>query len=986
MSGWRLPSGGLVDRGRPLDFRFDGRRYTGLAGDTLASALTANGVRLLGRSFKYHRPRGLFAAGPDEPNALVELRAGARREPNTRASEVELFEGLEAASQNRFPSLAFDLMGVNSIVSPLLAAGFYYKTFKWPSAFWERVYEPLIRRAAGLGRLSGAPDPDAYETATVHADVLVVGGGPAGLAAALAAGRAGARVILAERDAHFGGRLLSERHVIGEGDGLAFARAAADELAAMPNVRLMPRTTVFGVYDGGSHGALEKVADHLPEPPPGLPRQRAWTIVARRSVVATGSVERPVVFSANDTPGVMLASAMRGLAVRHAVAAGRRVAVFTATDDGWAAAADMAAAGVPVSTVIDARPGRRPVPPELAAARVIAGGLVREAIGGRSLSTIEVVLPGGGVERIPCDALAVSGGHQPDIQLAGHLGHRPAWNDGLSAFVAGELPPGQRLAGAAAGRLSLAACLADGHAAGRDAAADCGFAAPSGEAPRAKDEPSAVSALFHVPGGRGKAFVDLQHDVTADDVALAAREGYVAAEHLKRYTTLGMATDQGRTSNLNGLAILAALTGRTIPEAGLPRGRPPTAPVAIAALAGAHRGRHFRPTRLPPTHEVAVERGASFIEAGAWLRAAYFPAEGEDWLAAATREAAAVRRAAGVTEMSTLGKVEVFGPDAAAFLQRLYANAIDRLKVGRCAYGLMLREDGFVMDDGTVARLGDRHFVVTCSTAHAADVFEHMEFCRQVLWPEMDLTLQSVTEAFAPLALAGPRARDILARVVDPGVDVSAEALPFLGCLEVTLLGGVPARIFRISFSGELAFEIAVPARRGADLMRAILARGADLGVAPYGLEALNILRIEKGHPAGAELDGRVTAHDLGLGAMAERAHDCIGRTLALRPALTDPGRPRLVGLSPLDGARIRSGAHLLPRDAAVVAGNDQGWVTSAAFSPELGRWIALGYLAGGHLRHGEVVRVADPLRGSDALATVGPPCFIDPKGERARG
>ncbi|HUG62874.1 MAG TPA: 2Fe-2S iron-sulfur cluster-binding protein, partial [Methylomirabilota bacterium] len=452
MSGYRLASGGLVDRAAPLAFRFDGRPYTGLAGDTLASALTASGVRLLGRSFKYHRPRGLFAAGADEPNALVELRTGARREPNTRATDVEVFEGLKAASQNRWPSLGFDLSSVNQLISPLIVAGFYYKTFKWPSALWERLYEPMIRRAAGLGRVAEAPDPDCYETATAHCDVLVVGAGPAGLAAALAAGRAGARVVLAERDAMPGGRLLHERHVADGADGVAFARSATAELAALPEVRLLTRTVVFGAYDGGAYGALERVSDHLPAPPPGQPRQRLWTIVARQTVVAAGSTERPVVFSGNDTPGVMLASAMRGLAVRHAVAAARSVAVFTACDDGWAAAADMAAAGVRVTTVIDAR-GDTPIRPDPApaGARVLKGALVREAHGGRSLERLDVILPNGAVERVACDGLAVCGGHQPAIALTAHLGGRPTFSEDISAFLPGPLPPGMRVAGAAAG-------------------------------------------------------------------------------------------------------------------------------------------------------------------------------------------------------------------------------------------------------------------------------------------------------------------------------------------------------------------------------------------------------------------------------------------------------------------------------------------------------------------------------------------------------
>jgi sarcosine oxidase subunit alpha len=987
MTGYRLASGGRIDRARSLAFRFDGKPFTGHPGDTLASALTAAGVGLLGRSFKYHRPRGLFAPGAAEPNALVELRSGARREPNCRATTVELFDGLEAHSQNRWPSLEHDLMAVNGLLSPLFVAGFYYKTFKWPSAFWETLYEPAIRRAAGLGRAATAPDPDTYETATAFCDVLVVGAGPAGLAAALAAGRCGARVVLAETDRDPGGRLLDERHTIGDDGGAAFAAAAAAELATMPEVRVLTRTTVFGAYDGGTFGALERVSDHLAAPLPHQPRQRMWTIVARRCVVATGAIERPVVFSGNDTPGVMLASLARGLAVRRAVAVGRRVAVFTTGDDGWAAAADLAACGVTVTTVIDARPeaaagaGR-----DLSGARILHGARVREAFGGKRLDRVEVVTGSGAVETVSCDALLVAGGWQPSIQLTAQLGGKPVFDANLAAFRPGPLPAGMTVAGAAAGSYGLGACLREGHEAGVEAAAACGFAGAAGSPPTASDEACGATALWFVGGGKGKAFVDLQHDVTADDVALAVREGYVSVEHLKRYTTLGMGTDQGRTANLAGLGILAELTGRGIGETGLVLTRPPVEPVAIAAFAGHHRDRAFRPIRLPATHAAAVELGARMIESGAWYRAQYFPKPGEDWLAATTREAAAVRSHAGVTDMSTLGKIEVAGPDAALFLSRLYANFTGALKVGRCAYGLMLREDGFVMDDGTVARLGDTHYVATCSTAHAPKVWEHVEFCRQVLWPDLDVTVQSVSEAWAQLALAGPNARAVLERIVDPGIDVSDAALPFMGYRPATVIGGVRARIFRISFSGEQAYEIAVPARRGADLMRAILARGAPFGVVPYGLEALNVLRIEKGHPAGAELNGQVTAHDLNLGALADKPHDCVGRAMSRRAALVDPARPRLVGLTATGGERLRAGAHLLAKDAPKAAAWDEGYVTSVCRSPAVGGWIGIGYLARGPERHGEVVRAYDPVRGGDVLVTVGPACFVDPKGERARG
>ncbi|TPQ52263.1 sarcosine oxidase subunit alpha [Prosthecomicrobium hirschii] len=976
MSGYRLSVGGtLVDPATRLSFRFDDKAYQGLAGDSLASALLAGGVSLFGRSFKYHRRRGLFAAGPEEPNALVELRGGARREPNLKAPVVELYDGLEAWSQNRWPSLGFDLMAVNGLLDKLFVAGFYYKTFKWPSSFWEKLYEPLIRRAAGLGRLSGEPDPDSYETATAHADLLVVGSGPAGLLAARTAARAGRRVILVERDARLGGSLLTTRRTIDGQPGAAWAAAVEAELAAAPHVRILRRTTVFGTYDGGQFGALERVADHLPVPPPHCPRQRAWTLVAGEAIVAAGAIERPIVFPGNDLPGVMLAGALRHYAVGYGAAAGRAVTLFTANDSGWHAAADLIASGVTVAAVIDPRADVAPVLTAAVAAgggRALAGARLRRALGGKALEAIDVDLPGGGSDRIATDALGVSGNWQPDIQLATHRGDRPVWSDAHAAFTAGKLPPGIRLAGAAAGTFRLADIFAAGAT---EAAVD--------------HEGAALTPFWHVGGtmGAGKAFVDFQHDVTDADVALAAREGYVSVEHLKRYTTLGMATDQGRTANLNGLAILAELTGRTIPQTGITTMRPPVEPVAIGALAGHHRAMAFRPRRLPPIHMVAVEREAQMIEVGPWWRAQWFPLPHEtDWQQSVDREVTTVRKAVGVCDMSTLGKIEVFGPDAAAFLTRLCANSVMKLAVGRCAYFLMLREDGYAYDDGTVARLGPERFVMTCSTAHAAKVYEQVEYARQVLFPEMDVVVQSATEQWAQLALAGPRARDVLARIVDPGFDLSGAAFPPVACAETTVLGGVRARLFRLTFSGELAFEIAVPARRGADLMRRLLIAGQDFGIVPYGTEAVGAMRIEKGHPVGSEINGQTSAHMLGLGAFAERKHDCIGRVLAARPYLTDPARGRLVGLKPVDrAARLRAGAHLLPKGPDATAAHDQGWITSVAHSPTLGCWIGLGFLAHGDKRHGEIVRAYDPVRGGDVEVEVVAPCFVDPEGNRAR-
>jgi heterotetrameric sarcosine oxidase alpha subunit len=985
----RLDQGGLIDRSRPLDFSFDGRTFGGYAGDTLASALLANGVTLVGRSFKYHRPRGILSAGSDEPNALVELRQGARREANTRATVTELYDGLVATSQNRWPSLGLDLLAINNLLSPFLGAGFYYKTFMWPAAAWETLYEPLIRRAAGLGTASVAPDPDHYEKANAFCDVLVVGAGPAGLMAALAAARAGARVILADEDFRPGGRLLAERHEIDGAPGERFVAAALAELSSLPTVRIFARTTVFGVYDSGTYGLLERVGDHLKEPAPYQPRQRLWRIVARRAILAAGATERPIVFGGNDRPGVMLAQAFRTYVTRYAAVPADRTAFFANNDGAWRAAIEAAAAGATVAAIIDVRPV---VDPALAAEaarlgiRIVLDGQVR-ATAGKRLRSIEIATAKG-IEHLAVDGLAVSGGFSPNVHLTCHHGGRPVWDEAIAAFVPGNMPPGLTVAGAAAGRFGLAACLADGMAKGREAAGDLGFGGASGAAPRADDEPTAIVPFWHVGASRGAAFVDFQNDVTTKDIGIAHAEGFRSIEHLKRYTTLGMATDQGKTSNVTGLAIMAALTGQSIAQTGTTIFRPPYTPVSIGALAGHHRGKDFHPTRPTPTHGWATAAGASFIETGLWLRAQYFQQPGErDWLETVTREVTAVRAGVGMIDVSTFGKIDLQGRDVGAFLDRIYINTFSTLAAGKIRYGAMLREDGIVMDDGTTARLSADRYLMTTTTANAAKVYQHLEFCLQVLWPELDVQLASVSEQWAQIALAGPRARDVLRRVIDAGVAVDNAALPYMGVIEATVMGGVKARIFRVSFSGELGYEIAVPARHGDALAHALMAAGEPFGITPYGIEALGVMRIEKGHVSGAELNGQTSAGDLGLGRMASAKKDYIGRVMADRPAFRDPNRPTLVGFKPVDrGARLRAGAHFVGIGRPADVDHDEGYMTSVAFSPSLGHWIGLGLLTRGPARIGERVRAYDPIRGGDAVVEICAPAFVDPEGERLRG
>ncbi|MEM9627967.1 MAG: sarcosine oxidase subunit alpha family protein [Pseudomonadota bacterium] len=973
--------GGLIDRGDVLDFTFNDQPLRGYRGDTLASALLANGKRLVGRSFKYHRPRGIFTAGSEEPNALVELGEGDRREPNTRATITELFADLAANSQNHRGPLDFDLMAVNDFLSPFLSAGFYYKTFMWPKAFWEKIYEPIIRNAAGLGRSAMLPDPDHYDKGFLHADLLIIGAGPSGLASALAAGRAGLRVILCDEDFRLGGRLNAETFVIDDQACSDWAASALAELASLPNVRLMARTTVYGVFDHGIYGALEKKTDHVADGG-GKPRQVLWRIYAKRSILAAGAIERGIAFPNNDRPGVMLAGAVRAYVNRFAAAPGQRVAVFTNNDNGWRTATDLAAKGVDIAAVIDTRDG--PKRTDIADARIIMGGRVVGTKGRTGLKSVQLA----NGQSIEADCLAVSGGWSPNVHLTCHHRGRPVWRDDIAAFVpGGDLPKGLSVVGAASGSLTLGSALREGYHAGEAIAEDLGSKASAGSAPVADDEVASISAFWHVTEGKGRAWLDLQNDVTVKDVKLAFREGFHAVEHLKRYTTLGMATDQGKTANVPALAIMATHTGKSIAETGTTIFRPPYTPVPIGALAGRARGKDFRPYRLTPSHRWAEEQGAVFVETGMWLRVQWFPKPGEThWRESVDREVAATRKSVGVCDVTTLGKIDIQGRDAALFLNKVYANGFAKLPVGKVRYGIMLREDGIVMDDGTTARLGDNHYVMTTTTANAGSVFRHLEFCRQCLWPDLDVHLISTTDGWAQFAVAGPNARKLLQKLVDAEHDISNEAFPFMACAELTVCGGTPARLFRISFSGELAYEIAVPARYGNSMIRTLMAAGEAFDVTPYGTEALSVMRIEKGHAAGNELTGTTTAQDLGLGRMVSKKKDCIGNTLSERPALNSEDGLRLMGFRPVERSRdLSAGAHLLAMGKASFLENDEGWLTSVAYSPELGGSIALGFIKRGHERLGEVVVANDPLRARRIEVEIVSPHFIDPEGERLR-
>jgi len=1002
---WRLADKGAIDRTRPLAFDYDGTRYEGYAGDTLASALLANGVHLVGRSFKYHRPRGIYSAGVEEPNALVQLARGARTEPNARATTVELYDGLIASSQNCWPSVRFDVGAVANALSPLLPAGFYYKTFMWPPTprGWLR-YEHYIRRAAGLGRSAVVPDPDRYEHQYAHCDVLVIGGGVAGLSAAAKAARAGARVIVCQQSPQLASSLL-------DGDDGPDCQHARDwagqtlaELAAQPHVTLLTRTTAFGYYDGSLIGAIERVTDHGTGSLPHLPRQRMWMIRARAVVLASGAIERGVAYVNNDLPGTLLAGAARTYVKRYGVRPGSRAVVFANHDRAYAAAIALHDAGVAIAAVIDARVQDKAAGGIAARARaaglpVLNGCVIRRARGRLHVKGVDVDVHGGGAARsLDCDLVAVSGGYSPAVHLFSQARGTLRYDETSASFLPDASPMPIFAAGSVRGASDVATAIAEGdEAASRalqcvarkprastivpDSPAPPGFAASA--------ERLAVEPLWAVSSGDdGKCFVDLQDDVTVRDIALAAREGYRAVEHLKRYTTLGMGTDQGKTSNVVGLALMGHALGVPIPQVGTTTFRPPYTPVTLGALPGRGCGAHVAPTRHTSMHEWHAGHGARFVNAGLWKRPHSYPRAGESEDDAANREARNVRQNVGIVDVSTLGKIELQGRDVAEFLNRIYANRFDNLQVGRCRYGIMLREDGFVRDDGTTSRLDATHYLMTTTTANAVTVMQLVERLLQVDWPDLDLYATSVTENWSAAALSGPKSRALVAELVD--IDVSNDAFPFLAvasCNVRTAEGSVPARLFRMSYSGELAYEIHVPSRHGRAMWDAAIAAGVPFGVMPYGTEAMNTLRVEKGHVVvGGEIDGRTTAGDLGMEKLVNASKWCLGKPLLGRAALNAPDRWQLVGLTAQDGAKIPRGGKIVADPKRTPPNPMLGHVTSWCFSPHVDAWIGLALVAAGRARLGETLWAVSPLAGVEARVTIGPPVFVDAAGERLRG
>ncbi|XLY87792.1 sarcosine oxidase subunit alpha [Ectopseudomonas mendocina] len=997
----RLAQGGRIDRSQPLTFSFNGQTYQGYVGDTLAAALLANGVDVVGRSFKYSRPRGIVAAGAEEPNAVLQIGSTeAAQIPNVRATQQALYANLTATSTNGWPSVNTDLMGIlGKVGGGMMPPGFYYKTFMYPQNLW-LTYEKYIRKAAGLGRSPKENDPDIYDYMNQHCDVLVVGAGPAGLAAALAAGRSGARVILADEQEEFGGSLLSTREMLDDKPAADWAAKAIAELQKMPEVTLLPRATVNGYHDHNFLTIHQRLTDHLGEVAPmGQPRQRMHRVRAGRVVLATGAHERPLVYANNDVPGNMLADAVSTYVRRYGVAPGQKLVLSTNNDYAYRVVLDWLDAGRQVVAVADARSNPRGSWVEEArrrGVRVLTGSAVVEARGSKrvtgaricaiDLARHKVTSPG---ETVDCDLIVSSGGYSPVVHLASHLGGRPIWREDILAFVPGEGFQKRHCAGAVNGVFGLGDALADGFEAGAKAAAEVGFKAVTGTLPKAEKRIEEASvALFQVPHDKGtsrapKQFVDQQNDVTAAGIELATREGFESVEHVKRYTALGFGTDQGKLGNINGLAIAAKSLGISIAEMGTTMFRPNYTPVTFGAIAGRHCGELFEPKRYTALQKWHLENGAEFEDVGQWKRPWYFPKNGEDLHAAVARECLAVRNAVGILDASTLGKIDIQGPDAREFLNRVYTNAWTKLDVGKARYGLMCKEDGMVFDDGVTACLADNHFVMTTTTGGAARVMEWLEIYHQTEWPELKVYFTSVTDHWATMTLSGPNSRKLLAEVTD--IDLDKDAFPFMSWKEGKV-GGVPARVFRISFTGELSYEVNVQADYALGVWEQLIEAGKKYGLTPYGTETMHVLRAEKGFIiVGQDTDGSVTPDDLGMGW-------CVGRTKPFswigwrgmnREDCLKENRKQLIGLKPLDPNKVLpEGAQLVFDPKQPIPMTMVGHVTSSYMSAAMGYSFAMALVRGGLSRIGE--RVFAPLAdGSVIEAEIVSPVFYDPKGDR---
>ena len=993
---FRISSGGLIDRSKEISFIFNGKKYNGYKGDTLASALLANGVHLIGRSFKYHRPRGIIAAGVEDANGKVQLYKDNITEPNVNVTEVELVEGLRIESQNCWPSVNFDVGGINNFLNRFFPAGFYYKTFMWPKSFWYHVYEPFIRKAAGMGKASLDPDPDRYEHQYEHCDILVVGSGPSGIASALSAAKNGASVILAEDKARFGGSLLTDNVTIGNKNGDEWVEDSITELKSMPNVIVKKRSQVFGYYDHNMLVMFERCKDHLNDPEAYTPRQRLWYIRAKHVLISTGSIERPLIFANNDRPGIMLATSAREYLKVYGVLPGKNPIIFTNNDTAYETAIEFKAYGID-TIILDTRKSSdagvvqeaKNLGIEIKFNHGIANTAGYKKVKSATIGELTESRDGyKNFTTIPCDSIFVSGNWTPTVHLASQSGNKLKYESETDTFLPDQSRQKETVTGSANGLFTLKESLADGFNKGYQISDEITKNGRETSVPISDEKDFGSHDKFWcmpIPDNKHyKRFVDFQNDVAVSDIQLAVREGFRSIEHVKRYTTLGMATDQGKTSNLNGLQLVSDLEKKIVPEVGHTTFRPPYTSVTIGTIIGREVGKNYRATRKSPIHEWHEKNKAVFVDAGLWLRPRYYKRGNETLQEAAKREALNVRQNVGICDVTSLGKIDIKGKDSAEFLNRVYTNAFLKLPIGKARYGVMLREDGMVFDDGTTTRIAENHFHMTTTTAQAANVLSHLEYYLQVVWPELDVNVLSTTEQWAGAAIAGPKSRDLLQRLF-PHDDMSNEGFPFMGFKELKFKD-TTARVFRISFSGELAFEVNVMSDYGQEMWEEIISLGKDFDIQPYGTEALSTLRIEMGHVAGSEIDGRTIAYDLSLEGMLSQKKDFIGKRSLTRKAFTENDREKIVGVVPIDKkTSIPEGSYLVENEKAKFPNPKLGHVSASCWSVEYDNPFSLAIIKDGTNKKGEKLFAVSPLNNMIIPVEIVSQHYVDPEGKRVR-
>ena len=993
---FRLNKEGLINRNKKISFTFNGKKLFGYEGDTIASALIANGIHLVGRSFKYHRPRGFFGAGVEEPNAKLQVEFNGHSEPNVNATEMELVEGLSATSQNCWPSVNFDIGAINNFLKMFFPAGFYYKTFMWPKSFWYKIYEPFIRKAAGLGVASIEKDKERYEHKFEYCDLLVTGSGPSGLASAYAAAKNGAKVILAEDKPRFGGTLLTDDVSIDNLSGKDWAEKIITELKSMPNVTVKNRSQVFGYYDHNMLVMFERVSDHLEKKSKFTPRQRLWYIRAKETILSTGSIERPIVFGNNDTPGIFLSAAAKEYMKVYGVLVGKKPLIFTNNDSAYETALEFKKNNVePI--ILDTREEHSSELIDEAKSKGIDIRFTHGVIVANGYKKVKSAKIGKlnkdknsfeKIETVDCDCICVSGFWTPSVHLASQSGNKLKYEEKIDAFIPDKKKQHETSVGAANGSFTLEESLKNGFENGSNLSAKITDTKTEIAIPNVNEKKYGAHDKFWcmpLPKNENpKRFVDFQNDVSVSDIEIALREGYRSIEHVKRYTTLGMATDQGRTSNLNGLQLVSNIENKIVPEVGHTTFRPPFTPITIGTIVGREVGMEYMPTRKTPMHEWHEKNNAVFVDAGAWKRPRYYKQGNETLFEASKREAKNVRENVGICDVTTLGKIDIKGPDAAEFLNRVYTNAWMKLPVGKARYGLMLREDGIVMDDGTTTRISENHYHMTTTTAQAANVLSHLEYYLQIVWPELNVNVVSTTEQWAGAAIAGPKSRDMLSKLY-PDLDVSNDALPFMGYKEAEFFG-VPSRIFRISFSGELAYEINVKSDHGMFMWEKMMEVGKEFGNQPYGTEALSTLRIEMGHVAGPELDGRTIPSDVSLNGLVSKKKDFIGKNSLGREAFNVESRQKIVGLIPIDRkSSIPEGSHIVQDQNAKLPNPKLGHVSSSCWSVENNNPFSLAIMKDGKNMIGKKFFAVSPLKNKSIEVEVISSHYVDPEGKRVR-